>query len=327
MVAEVWRTPPEKAKSNPPGSGRLHLATTSSNKASFASLLGSYPLKLLAPHALPSQLPQLAICYTLAYGGGLVAGDVISLLVTIDQGGWLVLLTQGSTKVFKSRPGIRPLSLGRPAPGLSDNTIQRLRVTFQPRSLLLHLPDPLAPFAKSRYEQHQRFDLPQCGTASLLVLDAVSSGRGARPTYGHHAGILPRDEEEETWAMDLYASTNDVYLGSTLLMRDRLVLEAPAREKLAPYHNYTTLLVCGPLMEPLVNHLAALTDKRDQAVFQQAKPMDLVWSYSPIPSTTKAGILRVAGISIEGVRDWIRKQLVDGGLQQLVGDALWPRVF
>lgn len=127
--------------------------------------------------------------------------------------------------------------------------------------------------------------------------------------------------------MDLYASTNDVYLGSSLLMRDRLILEAPAREKLAPYHNYTTLLIAGPLLQPLLAHLAALTDRRDQAVFQQAKPMDLVWSFSPIPSKTQAGVLRVAGISIEGVRDWIRLQLVSGGLQELVGDALWPRVI
>lgn len=322
---------------NPPGSGQLHLSTSNpGSKASFSTLLGSYPLKLLSPTPLPSQQPQLAICYTLAYGGGLVAGDVISLLVTVDEGGWLILLTQGSTKVFKSRPGIRPLSLGRPAPGLSSNTIQRLRVNLHPHSLLLHLPDPLSPFAKSRYEQHQRFDLPSCGTASLLVLDAVSSGRGVRSTGSapqvHAAGIQGRDEDEETWAMDLYASTNDVYIGSRLLMRDRLILSptptSSVRKKLAPYHNYTTLLICGPLLLSLMTHLEALTNERDQAVFQQSAPMPLVWSYSPIPaSNTKAGILRVAGVSIESVRDWIRHRLVDGGLRNLVGEALWPRVF
>ncbi|WWD04870.1 hypothetical protein V865_002941 [Kwoniella europaea PYCC6329] len=51
---------------------------TSSTKPRFSTLSAAYPLKLLTPSALPSQPSSLGILYTLAYGGGLVSGDLIS---------------------------------------------------------------------------------------------------------------------------------------------------------------------------------------------------------------------------------------------------------
>lgn len=74
----------------PPGTGRIttHLA---GSEAVLSELSSSYPLKLLSPKL---SRPNVAIVYVLTYGGGLVAGDRVSLDVDVREGAVLVLLTQ-----------------------------------------------------------------------------------------------------------------------------------------------------------------------------------------------------------------------------------------
>lgn len=193
MVAEEA---PAEATSSPssepltssfePGTGHLHLSA--GPRASPSTLLGSYPLKLLAPNPLPSQPSHVALVYTLAYGGGLVAGDCVQLRVVIDPGCTLVLLTQGSTKVYKQRPGLRPKSHGM-SPALKRSIIngqstptvrQRMHVSVEKGGSLLLLPDSLSPFRGSRYAQAQRVELAE--GAGAVILDWVNSGRGERVT-------------------------------------------------------------------------------------------------------------------------------------------------
>ncbi|EIW73703.1 hypothetical protein TREMEDRAFT_67508 [Tremella mesenterica DSM 1558] len=311
------------------GNGHLHLSHPP--RANFSTLIASYPLKLLAPSPLPSQPSNIATCYTLAYGGGLVAGDLISLRVDIDQSCGLVMLTQGSTKVFKSRPNLRHLSYPSPlslTSSKTDMTRQRLHVTLQPKSFLLLMPDSVAPFRNSKYSQTQRFLLPADNSASLLLLDWVSSGRG------QHRGDTG---EMEIWTMESYASTNEVYLGDRLVMRERMVLNNPPESlksfqgdgmsdvarRLAPYNVYATILILGPHFESLLTHLAKLVHATRQ--FQAQKPEKVLWSFNLVESG--AGVLRVAGEEVEDVRGWLRTVLGDGGVKELVGDGLWGRII
>lgn len=94
---------------------------------------------------------------------------------------YLVLFdVQGTTKVFKKRPGVR-LAIPSPSPNSTPSDLLRLStttqtaiVTLKPDAALYYLPSPTACFENSRYTQRQRFDLPVCGTASLIVLDWFS---------------------------------------------------------------------------------------------------------------------------------------------------------
>ncbi|KAK4689534.1 urease accessory protein, partial [Tremellales sp. Uapishka_1] len=320
---------PQSPISNSPGTGHLHL--TNPSRARFSSLLGTYPLKLLSPTPLPSQPSHLAIAYTLAYGGGLVAGDLISLRILVERGCGLILLTQGSTKVFKHRPGIRPLSHSIVRSPLAENqpSRQRMHVTLEPGSLVLILPDSISPFRNSRYSQTQRFVLPPCRTASVLILDWVNSGRADQRG----------ETEKEIWAMDSYASTNEVVVGDRLIMRERMVLDNPIPAestanpkddqlskvacRLAPYHIYSTILIHGPHFASLIRRLNDMTDRTTQ--FQLPRPPGLVWSFSPIEDT--GGVLRVAGVEVESVRKWLRETLAAGGIADMVGEGLWPRLI
>lgn len=352
-----------------PGSGKLYLSSSTGSSAQFTHLSGTYPLKLLAPTPLPSQPPSLRVCYMLAYGGGLVAGDTISLQVRIGADSRLILLTQGSTKVFKNRMGIRPLAHGSAENGSSGSgdvvTKQRLLVNLAPGSLLLLLPDPIQPFKSSSYIQSQRFVLPpisdDIAPASILVLDWFTSGRNAGQKF------------QEEWEFVLYSSTNEVIYSSTNpaqkldpesseqndktyhvnpttmpIMREKTTLHAPdatsLRTRMRPYQIYATLLIHGPLLAPLLTHLSARANHPSESQFQVSRPAELLWSFSNVektavaglglaegmkPSETaaRAGILRVAGMETEAVKRWIEEVLVQGKVKDLVGDALWQRIF
>jgi len=312
-----------------PGSGHIHLVPG----ARFATSRASYPLKLLSPAPLPSQPPNLATIYTLAYGGGLVAGDVISLRVELDEGCGLVMLTQGSTKVFKKRPGLRPKSHSlRQSSTPSDDhwTIhQRLHVTLKPDCLLLVMPDSVSPFRDSRYSQIQRFVLPPCGTGSALILDWVNSGRGQQQGYNGAS------ETAEIWSMARYASTNEVVIGDKTIMRERMILDnsllpckssdiSSIAKHLAPYNVYATVLIVGPKFKSLLEYLRVMVDGVQQ--FQLQRPQKLTWAFSPVEGG-KGGVVRVAGVEVEDVKIWLRAVLGNGGVRELVGDGLWPRVI
>lgn len=328
----------------------------------------------------------------LAYGGGLVAGDEISLDAKVGEGGKLVLLTQGSTKVFKSIPGRgNPLTDAQRKDGSREGeSRQRLHVTLEPGSLCVLLPDPVQPYKASSYSQAQRFVVPSSSIqshtsvlvdeeaqkteeASLLVLDWFTSGRPLSSNTG-----------SESWEFDRYASFNEVITpDGEVLISERMVLEnenhasphdasspqpkngevpeTPRQPSLLshrmyPYEIYATMLIVGPQLERLLVHLNSMADSKSSTQFQASRPLDLVWSFSRLGNMpghasragfsasasaavqsgsggsaggagNAGGVLRVAAKDTEDCRDWIRQVLVDGGLQDMVGAAMWQRMI
>ncbi|KAF2138653.1 uncharacterized protein K452DRAFT_276303 [Aplosporella prunicola CBS 121167] len=208
-----------------PGHGAIVLRRLAASAPVLQTLSYQYPLKLIAPApaVLTTATNANATCdndspttvhtiFLLSYGGGLVSGDVVNLSITLDTHARLVLLTQGSTKVF---PGAR-------------RSAQSMDVRLAPGAALLYLPDPVQPYAGSAFAQEQIYTLlPGDGdgasgggaSANLCVCDWVCEGRSAR---------------NESWGFDGYASRNEVYLGASnasaastrkrLLLRDNLLL-------------------------------------------------------------------------------------------------------
>lgn len=318
----------------PPGSGTLHLEPP----GRFTSLLASYPLKLLSPARLPSQPTNVGVAYTLAYGGGLVAGDVVSLKVEVGPGCGLVMLTQGSTKVYKHRAGIRPLS-GRPRPDASSSdgvTRQRMHTTLRPGSFVLLLPDSVSLYKDSQYSQVQRFVLPADSSASVLILDWVNAGRG-HSRSANDVNTAASTAGDEIWSMRSYASTIELLLGPKLVIRERTVLDnsnpppqllgtssaTSVARRLSPYNVYATVIILGPHLRGFSDHLSKLCDETRQ--YQASKPEDVVWSFSVVADG--GGVLRVAGVEVEDVRKWLRAVFVEGGVDKLVGEGVWPRII
>lgn len=115
------------------------------------------PLKLLQP-ASPGRAAHVVLS---SYGGGLVAGDVIRLRVSVQAGARLILSTQASTRVFRSIDGA--VAEQHTTGELAENA---LAVVF---------PDPVVPQAESRYRQVQEWRLQP--SALLFLVDWFHSGR------------------------------------------------------------------------------------------------------------------------------------------------------
>lgn len=178
--------------------------------AVFTNLSFTFPLKLIAPTTsarnatlalsgrsdLASSPKAVSPLYIVGYGGGLVSGDSVDLDVDVGTECTLLVLTQGSTKVFKTRTtaptrGVSTASYTSPssvehtsqiaaeAATAKEATRQGFRFLVRPHATLVLLPDPVTCFAASKYDQVQRFDLRDRQSSSLVVLDWITPGRTA----------------------------------------------------------------------------------------------------------------------------------------------------
>jgi urease accessory protein len=97
--------------------------------------------------------------------GGVLAGDRLDMDVHVAPGARAQLTTAGATRIYRARP--------------ADPTArQSLFVEAGEGSLLEHLPDPIIPFAGSRYRQCSVFHLAD--GAGLFWWEIVAPGRAAQ---------------------------------------------------------------------------------------------------------------------------------------------------
>ncbi|ORY56193.1 UreD urease accessory protein-domain-containing protein [Leucosporidium creatinivorum] len=323
-----------------PGEGVVKLARAG-QQAVFETVKFSYPLKLIVPKR--HFMDGLNVLYMISYGGGLVAGDQVVMHVEVEKGATLVLLTQGSTKVFKTRPGRFLTATPLPDGTLPTTTRQLLHIKIHPSSTLILLPSPVTCFSKANYAQRQTFDLGD-ETSNLLLLDWYTSGRMGMKGGG------------EEWDFTRYRSENEVRVAGRRVAKDVLLLEdedrgdaSPASSasstpptdssasppphrtsylpRVAPYSSYCTLLIRGSLFTPLLQHLSTSFTSITQ--YKQTNPYSLVWSFSPLEKGGEevGGIARCAGDSTESVKRWVQEVLKEGGIEKIVGEDLWKNAF
>ncbi|SPO27992.1 uncharacterized protein UTRI_05135 [Ustilago trichophora] len=194
------------------GEGQAILRSTG-RETVFTNLSFTFPLKLIAPRtsarnatfevlnlgrssdsasSLTTTMPPKPVSplYIVGYGGGLVSGDSVDLDVDVGSHCTMLILTQGSTKVFKTRnshptQGVSTASFtdsigGGEGGGMQVGeglTRQNYRFLVRKNATLVLLPDPVTCFANASYDQVQRFDLRSGDSCSLVVLDWITSGR------------------------------------------------------------------------------------------------------------------------------------------------------
>lgn len=208
------------------------------NVSGLSTIVFQYPLKLISPS--PSAEQKSVLVFLLTYGGGLVGGDQVHLVIDVNPKAKLSIVTQGHTKIFKS-------------PNRDVVTRQRLEVTIADGAAVCLLPDPVQPFEGSVYEQSQSFSVSESG--SLCLLDWVSAGRTARG---------------EEWDLSAWRGRNEVWLAAhaggkpRLLLRDNVILEGHGekisnelRKRMQSMGIFGTLVLRGPLVQTLADFLVA----------------------------------------------------------------------
>lgn len=235
----------------------------------------------------PQNHGHAAWVFSSTFGGGLVDGDAIDISAEIGAGATALLATQASTKVYRS-----------PGRGVQS----RLRASVGDSGCLLLLPDPVVPFAGSKSAQRIECDL--AATASLVLVDWLSSGRRARG---------------ERWQFEDATSVIRVRQGGKLTCHDAVSLRAADGglvDRLGRFEVLATIILAGP---------AVITVARDlieaSAAAAPERRASLVMTAAPVGDG--GALVRVAGTSVEQVRHAIRDALQF--VPFLLGDNPWAR--
>ena len=196
-----------------------------------------------------------------------------------------------------------------------------MHVDVASHAFAILLPAPVSCWARASYAQTQRFDLPADRTASVVLLDWLSSGREARG---------------ERWAFARCRTENVVRVGAKTVARDVLLLEDdgadPAvtsyRAAVEPYACYATLILLGPRVRALLEGIAAdwlaARTVRQSGRGGRSQLDDVLWSYCPIDDD-RGGVVRCAGRNTQLVRNWLRKRLQP--LEAMLGRDLYRNAW
>ncbi|KAI5201768.1 UreD-domain-containing protein [Aureobasidium subglaciale] len=328
-----------------PGHGRVHLALLPPGTPVLQTLTYQYPLKLISPTPVtitPSadndSSHQVHTLYILTYGGGIVAGDTITLHLDLDATSRLLILTQGSTKIFKTPT---PSTLSR----------QDMNIHLKSAAALVYLPDPVQPFAQSAFEQTQRFYVhhqPDAPNASICVLDWVCQGRKA---LGENWDFFKYSSKNEVWLVDgsrEHRGPND----SRLLLRDNVTLDASDKaiqtslmRRMDGLGAFGTLILYGPVFANLatffMDEFKAIpriggrkwdtSDEADDAIRdleplvmkrkarQKQETSDgLLWTAALIRGCV---VVKFGAREVEGGKRWLRSMLdTEGSVPAHFGD-------
>jgi urease accessory protein len=315
-------TSPFAKSTSKPGHGSIIVEILPPNTPVLRTVSYQYPLKLIAPDPLPppnylptTDVPSLVhTVFLLTYGGGIVAGDSIDLDVHLDGKTRLLLLTQGSTKIFKT---IDPQVVSR----------QHMNVHLKDGAALVYLPDPVQPFAHTAFSQSQIYHLDQ-GHGSICACDWVTSGRSAR---GENWNIYEYRSRNEVWATENSGKKR-------LLLRDNLILDKHGRtdmdlsSRMDGYSVFGTLIVRGPVFASLakffLDEFEALPriggrnwgdatqpelsgKERRRAERQTRESTDgVVWSAASVRNFV---LVKFASKEVEGSRNWLRDMIKEEG--------------
>jgi len=183
-------------------------------------------------------------------------------------------------------------------------------------SVLLLLPEPVTCFCDASYNQIQKFEISEGGSA--VILDWITSGR------------MSRGEE---WAFSRYYSVNDIWYNGKRVAKDVTLLDnhnhdvripkRPLQNKLQPYSCYAMLFLYGPRVHHIIADLVSQYDKI--SILKSKVPSQLIWSTSPIDSTGRGVVVRVGGDETETVKAWLKQTL--SGIEHIIGKDAYGRIF
>lgn len=318
---------PFGASTSKAGHGSIEVAILPPDTPVLRNVSYQYPLKLVAPDPIASpehragdaSAPKLIhAVFLLTYGGGIVAGDVIDLTVRLEGNTRLILLTQGSTKIFKT-----------PDPALLSK--QHMTVNLAPKSALVYLPDPVQPFAQTTFSQSQVYNLEH-EQGSLCVCDWVTSGRSAR---GENWDLYEYRSRNEVWAI---SAGLDGSHKKRLLLRDNLILDKYGQtgmhfsERMDGYSVFGTLIIRGPVFSSLSQFLVEefealpriggrnwedaieveLTPREQWRAkrIKREKDDGVIWSAAKVRDFV---LVKFASREVEGSRHWLRDMIQEDG--------------
>lgn len=227
-----------------------------------------------------------------------MAGDHVDVHVRVRSEARLGLLSQGSTKVYKT-------------PSKDVCTEQLLTATIDEGAALLQLPDPVQPFKGSSYRQSQSFYVhPRY--SNLVLLDWVSAGRTAR---GEGWEFFQWKGRNEVWSLPMKTSTGKT-APEKLLMRDSIVLDGTSsmeqsyRDEMDDLGVFGTLIIRGPVFHTLsqlfMKEFSSQPRIRGGSPGPTAPPSRLTWTAASMRGFV---IVKFGAKEVDEAKRWLREML------------------
>ncbi|HVR82709.1 MAG TPA: urease accessory protein UreD [Planctomycetota bacterium] len=155
-------------------------------------------------HLVPGGVPEEGVVYILNPTGGVLQGDLLEADIRVESGAHAIVTTPSATKIHRMD---------------RRQAESRTRLRVEKQAVLEYLPEPLIPFAGSRFIEDLSIDVASGG--KLLAWEILAPGRQARGevfAYDHlglrlritedgqvvlreRADLLPRGEPAGTLGM------------------------------------------------------------------------------------------------------------------------------
>jgi urease accessory protein len=201
--------------------------------------------------------------------GGILGGDKLSISADIGPRSAVQLTSTSATRIYRS-------SLTTPM------ATQTYSIQVREGGLLEYLPDPLIPFAGSRYQQHTHIDLAQ--NAGLFWWETITPGREA------HGEVFGYEQ--------LHLAAEITTQGKPLAierMRIEPQLRAPSSHtRLGSFPYFCSFYICKVGLEAA--HWLQMEQQLSTLAQEMSRPMDISWAVS----TLVAHGLLVRAISRQG---------------------------
>ena len=173
------------------------VTTPSTTTTHLTTVAHQAPVRLIPCRASSVARAGAAVCYVSNYGGGLVTGDSLEYHIHVQSHAKLGLLTQGANRVYSSR--LQHPSPDKKIPATHRATTKSCETTSNYRidkdAFLVVAPDPITPFARSRYQQINQVHVhPE---SSLCLIDWFGSGR---------------NQNGEQWQQEFLANQTKLYM-------------------------------------------------------------------------------------------------------------------
>ncbi len=237
------------------------------------------PIKFINPKAIKG----CCQVFISNYGGGMVAGDDVQIDINCLPATKLFLGTQSHTKIYKCEQ--------------KQICSQKITGSVHADAMVVFLPDPLLPFAKSRFRQNQEWQVD--GSGNLLLLDWIYAGRLSR---------------NEVFAYSELFSELKIWRGNRLLILEKLAskpsLDNPFfAGRFGSYTLSVNIYAVGSKVNDLLQKVF-LDSKLQSQAFEKAQ--ECVATYSLCERDV--GIVKIMSKSREAI--WPCMQLLHEALAQ-----------
>jgi urease accessory protein len=197
-----------------------------------------------------------ALAHVHNLSGGILAGDRLSLDMEIGPGACAQVTSTGATRLYRSRSGTAAAEF-------------TARARVRSGALLEYLPDPLIPFADSRFHQDTVISLEE--DAGLFWWETVAPGREA------HGEMFSYDSLRLRFA--LHAGGIPIALEHSLLDPQERPLASPSR--LGPYRYFSSFYICRVVADE--NVWRALEKQLRELAGKLSSPV-IIWGLGRLPA-------------------------------------------